>query len=157
VWQGAVVIGGAIFGGHGICGSLTFDCSDQRIVDAYEIAKAYHDILADVTAEYANIAEGSASQVVTVGGQSVGGAVKAAGVLLDFSEAPWVYKFKDNQISCCDCFHPSFRGQNTAARILFDGFTCNATDVCCADAGNSLGNGRCTAEDTSGTFYPGLF
>jgi hypothetical protein len=157
VWQ-TTAIGGPVFGlDHGICGSLTKNCSDQRIIDAYEMAKAYHDILANVTAEYASIPEGEASNVLIIGGQVVGGATKAPGVLLDFSDAPWVYKFKSAEVSCCDCFHPSIAGQNTASRILFDGFTCSATDVCCAEAGEALGNGLCTVEDTSGRFFSGLF
>lgn len=157
VWE-TTAIAGPIFGfDHGICGSLTKDCSDQRIIDTYEMAKAYHDILANVTAEYAHIPEGSASNVVTLAGQTVGGAAKAPGVSLDFSEAPWLYKFKSAEVSCCDCFHPSKTGQNNAARILFDGFTCSSTNVCCADTGNALDNGLCSQEDTGGTFHPGLF
>lgn len=157
VWE-TVTIGGPPFGfDHGICGSLTSSCSDQRIVDAYETAKAYHDILAKVTAEYAALGEGERSQMVTIGGQIVGGVMKAPGVRLDFSAAPWVYKFKSNQLSCCDCFHPSFRGQNTAARILFDGFTCSDSDVCCTDSDDTLANALCKVSETSGKFYPGLF
>ncbi|HEV8714793.1 MAG TPA: SGNH/GDSL hydrolase family protein [Candidatus Binatia bacterium] len=157
LWQ-STGIGGPVFGlDHGICGSLTKDCSDQRIIDAYETAKTYHNILADVTAAYAKVAEGEASPVVTVGGETVGGATKAAGVLVDFSEAPWVYKFRSREISCCDCYHPSKTGQNTAARILFDGFTCSEEERCCADTGDALADGLCSTEDTSGTFHPGLF
>ncbi|MGE0820581.1 MAG: SGNH/GDSL hydrolase family protein [Candidatus Binatia bacterium] len=157
VWE-TVTIGGPAFGfDHGICGSLTSSCSDRRILDAYEMAKAYHDILAKVTAEYAALVEGEQSHVVTIGGQRVGGVMKARGVRLDFSEAPWVYKFKSNQLSCCDCFHPSFRGQNTAARILFDGFTCSDSDTCCAESDDALANARCKVSDMSGKFYPGLF
>lgn len=156
IWQSAA-IAGPVFGlDHGICGSLTKDCSDQSISDTYEISKTYHDILANVTAEYASIPEGGTSPVVLIGGQTVGGATKATGVLLDFSEAPWIYKFHSAEISCCDCFHPSKVAQNTASRILFDGFTCNSTDVCCADTGDSVAKGLCTAEDISGTFHPGL-
>ena len=157
IWQGAAVSGSAFGLDHGICGSLTEDCSDQRVIDAYETAKTYHDILARVTAAYAKVAEGEASPVVTVGGETVGGAAKAAGVLLDFSEAPWVYKFNSDDISCCDCYHPSKTGQDKAARILFDGFTCSDQDVCCADTGDALADGLCDTEDTGGTFYPGLF
>jgi hypothetical protein len=157
VWETSAIFGPIFGADHGICGSLTQSCSDQRIIDAYEMAKAYHDILTHVTAEYAQIPEGSTSNMVMVAEQTVGGATKATGVLLDFSEAPWVYKFQSSEISCCDCFHPSKTGQNNAARILFDGFTCSSTDVCCADAGNALDNGLCTAEDTSGKFFSGLF
>ena len=143
----------------GLCGSITKDCSDeQRLQDGYETAKAYRDIMARVSAEYAAVAEGETFPVVTVGGEEVGGKVKkAAGVSLSFSNATWVYKFKSEQISCCDCFHPSLQGQDAAAQILFDGFTCSPTDVCCADTGDPVSNALCTTEDTGGTFHPGLF
>ena len=142
----------------GLCGSITKDCSDERrLQDGYETAKAYRDIMERVSLEYAALAEGTTSNEMTVGGETVGGAAKAAGNSLSFSDASWVYKFKEEQISCCDCFHPSFRGQDVAARILFDGFTCGPTDVCCADTGDIVSAALCTAEDTSGTFHPGLF
>ena len=141
----------------GICGSITKDCSDERLQDAYETAKAYRDIMARVSAEYAALPAGESSPVATVGGEPVGGAVKTAGTSLSFSNASWVYKFTSEQISCCDCFHPSFLGQDAAAQILFDGFTCSPTDVCCADTGDPVSNALCTTEDTGGTFHPGLF
>ena len=157
VWNAAAAQGSAIGFDQGVCGSLTSTCSERRILDAYTMAKAYHDILATVTAEYAALAEGTQSQQVTIGGQTVGGATKERGVRLDFSEAPWVYKFMSDQISCCDCFHPSFRGQDTAARILFDGFTCSNADTCCGESNDALANAQCKEEDKSGKFYPGLF
>ena len=141
----------------GICGSITKDCSDERLKDGYETARAYRDIMARVSSEYAALAEGESSPVATVGGETVGGTVKAAGTSLSFSNASWMYKFTSDQISCCDCFHPSLQGQDGAARILFDGFTCGPTDVCCADTGDIVSDALCTAEDTSGTFHPGLF
>jgi hypothetical protein len=157
VWQ-TVSDNGKPFGfGHGICGSLTEDCSDQRITDAYETAKAYHDILENVTAEYVNIAVGAPSPTVTIGGQTVGGALKAESVSLTFSNAPWLYKFQSKQISCCDCFHPSRPGQDAIARILFDGVTCSSSDVCCGDSKDTLTQALCAMEDTSGAFVPGLF
>ena len=141
----------------GVCGSITIDCSDERLQDGYETARAYRDIMDRVSAEYAALAEGETSPETTVGGETVGGAVKAAGASLSFSDAAWIYKFTSEQLSCCDCFHASFVGQDTAARILFDGLTCGPTDVCCADTGDPVEDALCTAEDTSGTFYPGLF
>ena len=132
----------------GLCGSITIDCSDERLQDGYETARAYRDIMERVSLEYAALA---------VDGKTVGGAVKAAGTSISFSNATWVYKFTREQISCCDCFHPSFRGQDVAAQILFDGFTCGPTDVCCADTTDPVSAALCTAEDTSGTFHPGLF
>ena len=142
----------------GLCGSITIDCSDERrLQDGYETVKAYRDIMERVSAEYAALAEGESSPEMTVGGEPVGGAIKAAGSSLSFSNAAWVYKFTSEQVSCCDCFHPSLQGQDVAARILFDGFTCDPTDVCCADTGDIMSAALCTAEDTSGTFHPGLF
>ena len=141
----------------GVCGSITIDCSDERLQDGYETARAYRDIMDRVSAEYAALAEGETSPETTVGGETVGGAVKAAGASLSFSDAAWIYKFTSEQLSCCDCFHASFVGQDTAARILFDGLTCGPTDVCCAATGDPVADALCTAEDTSGTFYPGLF
>ena len=111
--------------------------------------------MARVSAEYAALPEGETSEEIEVGGEPVGGAVKAAGVSLSFSNASWVYKFTSEQVSCCDCFHPSFIGQDAAAQILFDGFTCSPTDVCCADTGDIVSAALCTAEDTSGTFHAG--
>ncbi len=147
----------AVIRSTGICGSITDDCSDERLKDGYETARAYRDIMARVSLEYAALAEGASSREMTVGGEPVGGAVKAAGTSISFSNASWVYKFTSEQISCCDCFHPSFRGQDVAARILFDGFTCSPEDVCCADTGDPVSDALCTAEDTGGTFHPGLF
>ena len=141
----------------GICGSITLDCSDERLKDGYETARAYRDIMARVSAEYTALAEGETSKEMEVGGKPVGGAVKAAGTSLSFSNASWVYKFTSEQISCCDCFHPSLQGQDGAARLLFDGFTCGPTDVCCADTGDIVSAALCTTEDTGGTFHPGLF
>ena len=142
---------------HGICGSITLDCSDERIQDGYETARAYRDIMERVSLEYSVLAEGEASLEMTLGGETVGGAVKAVGTSLSFSNAAWIYKFTSEQLSCCDCFHPSLQGQDGAARILFDGFTCSSTDVCCADTGDPVSDALCTTKDTGGTFHPGLF
>ena len=156
LWERVVTLG---IRDTGLCGSITIDCSDERrLQDGYETARAYRDIMERVSSEYAALAEErEASPEMEVGGEPVGGAFKAAGTSLSFSNATWVYKFKSEQISCCDCFHPSFRGQDVAAQILFDGFTCGPTDVCCADTGDPVSAALCTAEDTSGTFHPGLF
>ena len=140
-----------------MCGSLTIDCSDERIQDAYSLAQAYHNILDEVTREYTAIEPGGTSQIVSIGGETVGGAAKALGVQLTFSNASWEYKFSSQDLSCCDCFHPSFLGQDLAARVLFDGFTCSEADVCCRDTGDMLADGLCTNEETNGRFVPGLF
>ena len=154
LWERVITLG---LRETGLCGSITIDCSDERLQDGYETAKAYRDIMDRVSSEYAALAEEETSPEMEVGGETVGGKVKAAGTSLSFSNATWVYKFTSEQISCCDCFHPSFRGQDVAAQILFDGFTCSPTDVCCADTGDPVSNALCTTEDTGGTFHPGLF
>jgi hypothetical protein len=133
---------------RGICGSLTADCSDERVASAYKTAKAYRDVLAGVAAEYAAVPER---------GRTAGGATKAPGVEVVFSDAAWHARFDDDDISCCDCFHPSVRGQDRLARVLLEGFNCGTTDVCCADTGDPVGDGRCVQEDRSGTFQIGFF
>ena len=156
-WTTAAIAGPALGFDNGACRSLTFDCSDERIQDAYTMAQAYRDVLANVTQEYAAIPPGGSSQTLGIGGETVGGATKALGAQLSFSNASWEYKFASEQISCCDCFHPSPQGQDLSARVLFDGFTCSETDVCCADTGDALTDGLCASEETTGRFVPGLF
>ena len=142
---------------NGICGSLTSDCSDERIADAYTMARQYRDILERVTYEYTAIPVGDASPTLMIGGEQVGGASKADGTRLSFSNAAWEYKFAEQDVSCCDCFHPSSQGQTLVSRLLFDGFTCSESDVCCGESSSAVGNGRCATEDTGGRFVPGLF
>ena len=155
LWKNVVTLG---LRDTGLCGSITIDCSDERrLQDGYETAKAYRDIMERVSAEYAALPEEKTSKEMEVGGETVEEKVRAAGTSLSFSNASWVYKFTSEQISCCDCFHPSLQGQDGAARILFDGFTCGPTDVCCADTGDPVSDALCTTEDTGGTFHPGLF
>jgi hypothetical protein len=133
---------------RGICGSLTEDCSDARVASAYQTTKAYRDIIAAVAAEFAAVPEG---------GKTSGGATKAAGVDVVFSDAVWRARFDDDDISCCDCFHPSVRGQDRLARVLLEGLTCGNGDVCCADTGDPVVDGRCAQEDRGGAFQPGFF
>jgi hypothetical protein len=142
---------------EGICGSITADCSPQRVEDAYRTAKRYHDVLQRVTAAYAAIPAGAASPVADRGGETVGGAVKAEGVVLRFSDVPWILKFEPSHISCCDCFHPSTAGQDLLARGLFDGIACSALDVCCKEEGSTYERGLCAEEETGGRYYPGFF
>ena len=157
VWASAAYFGWIFGSNNGICGSLTANCSDTRIRDAYQTAKAYRDVLQRVAAEYAAIVPGATSRVVAVGGEIVGGAVKAPGVSIAYSDAPWRYKLTSASLNCCDCFHPSRQGQNVAARVLFEGLTCTATEPCCRDTGDPLVDGRCMVTDTDGRFYGGLF
>lgn len=154
-WRGAVELD--IPDDEGVCGSLTADCSDARVSSAYQTARNYRDVLERVAGEYAAIPEGGPSPVVTVGGEAVGGAIKASGVEVVFSNATWRGRFDASDVSCCDCFHPSARGQDRISRVLMEGITCGDEDVCCVDSGNPAVDGLCGQEDRGGTFVPGLF
>lgn len=157
LWTAAAYLGWFSGQSAGLCGSLTSSCSDTRITDAYRTLKTYRDILMRVVNEYASIPPGDASPVVLVGGRTVGGGIKAAGVTLAYSDTPWRYRFSTAQLSCCDCFHPSGAGQNALSAMLFEGLTCTPERPCCADTGDPVANGRCTTVITDGTFFPGLF
>ena len=140
-----------------ICASLTRDCTDTRIIDTYNTMKAYRDILKRVTAEYAAIPNGGTSPVVIIGGEMVGGATKAAGTDFIYSDAPWNYKFNADQLSCCDCFHPSPIGQDTLARLAKNGLSCSKTTPCCRETGDALADGKCGQTERKRVFYNGLF
>ncbi len=146
-----------LWGNVNICGSLTRDCSSTRIVDTYTTMKAYHDILKKVTEEYAVIRDGGRSPVVMIGGQIVGGGIKTPDTEFVYSDVPWFYKFKSEQISCCDCFHPSGLGQNALATLLKNGLTCSRANPCCKDTGDPLADGKCSTLNYRQTYYSGLF
>ena len=157
LWS-TVAYAGLFFGqANGICGSLTSGCSDTRIRDAHRTAKMYRDILMRVAGEYSHVEPGSASPIVFVGGQSVGGGIKADRVTIAYSDATWRYRIRSADLSCCDCFHPSIVGQNGASDILFNGLTCTAERPCCVDTGDPLLDGKCAVTVADGTNYPGLF
>jgi hypothetical protein len=105
--------------------------------------------------EYARIPPGGTSRIVMIGGQTVGGGVKAPGTDFVYTDAPWYYRFKTDQLSCCDCFHPSGSGQNTLASILKNGLMCNRTNLCCKDTGDPLRDGQCAIQYIT-HFYGGL-
>ncbi len=146
-----------LWGVVSICTSLTKDCSSTRVIDSYTTMKAYHDILQSVTAEYAAIPDFGTSPVVTIGGETVGGGVKAVGTTVLFSDGPWVYRFTADQISCCDCFHPSATGQNALARLMKSGLVCSRINPCCRDTGDPLTDGKCLVTDHKLKYYRGLF
>lgn len=153
-------IGGScqtLWGLANICGSLTRDCSTTRIIDAYETMKSFREILKRVAAEYALIPDGGTSPVVSIGGASVGGGTKAAGTGFIYSDATWYYKFNANQLSCCDCFHPSGIGQDTLAQVMKAGLNCSRIRPCCKDSGDSLTDGKCLATERKWVYYRGLF
>ncbi len=136
-----------IFGANGVCRSLTEDCSNNRRIDMYNTIVSYNDILEAVTAEYA---------AIPVGGTSATGAVKAADVGVRYVEGPFHYKFASNDISCCDCFHPSASGHVKLAEGTWDGFQCSASTPCCAASADPLVNATCSQSDVT-SFYPGGF
>lgn len=146
-----------LWGVANICGSLTRDCSAARITDTYTTMKAYREILKRVTAKYAAISEGGTSPVVIIGGEMVGGATKAVGTDFIYSDAPWFYRFSADQISCCDCFHPSGIGQDTLARMLKIGLSCSRLQPCCKETGDDLADAKCTRTEVKRVYYRGLF
>lgn len=157
LWKAAAYTGWIFGSDNGICGSLTLDCSPQRVINAYRTAAGYRDVTERVAAEYAAVAAGGTSPIVNVAGQTVGGAVKAGGVVVVYSDAGWRVQFGAALLNCCDCFHPSPAGQNLTSAVLFHGLTCSPETPCCRDTGDPLTDARCTAVDTDGTFYPGFF
>lgn len=146
-----------LWGTVNICGALTRDCSTARISDTYTTMRYYREILRRVTAEYEAVPIGGTSPVVMIGGQSVGGGIKALGTSVVYSDAPWFYRFKSEQISCCDCFHPSALGQNTLAKLLKDGLQCSKFSPCCKDTDDPLADGKCSVNDRKRTYYRGVF
>jgi hypothetical protein len=146
-----------LWGSVNICGALTRDCSATRVADTYTTMKNYRDILKRVAEEYAAIPIRSSSPVVLIGGQIVGGGTKAVGTTVIFSDAAWRYRFRSDQISCCDCFHPSSVGQDSLARLLKGGLVCSRVNPCCKDTGDPVADGKCSVTDQKRTFYAGLF
>lgn len=146
-----------LWGLANICGSLTSNCSETRIIDNYTTMKAFREILMRVTAEYAAIPAGGTSPVIIIGGEMVGGGIKAAGTTFIYSDAPWFYRFNSSELSCCDCFHPSTAGQNKLAEFMTEGLTCTTLTPCCRDTGNSLVDGKCMRTQAKRIHYKGLF
>jgi lysophospholipase L1-like esterase len=130
-----------------ICRSLTEDCSNQRRIDMYETLVGYNEILAAVTDEYAALPAGTRSPT---------GAVKADDVVLRFNPAPFQYKFRPGDVSCCDCFHPSDQAHALLSEVAWNGLECSPETPCCAETGDPLVDASCDVEDQS-SFYEGGF
>src|SRR6185295_14063871 len=113
----------------------------------YNTLVGYNEVLERVSAEY---------EAIPVGGQSAGGATKAADVHVKYGDGSFYYKLGNNDLSCCDCFHPSDLGQAKLADFVWNGLQCTATNPCCSDTASALSNARCDVSDTS-TFYSGGF
>ena len=157
LWSAAAYTGWIFGADNGICGSLTVNCAPQRLIDAYRTAAAYRDVTERVAAEYAAVPPGGTSPVVTIAGQTVGGALKAGGVVVVYSDVAWRVRLGPALLNCCDCFHPSPLGQNVGSAGLFNGLNCTPRTPCCRDTGDPLADARCAVVDTDGTFYPGFF
>ena len=140
-----------------ICGSMTRGCSDAQVIDAYNTMKGFREIMKRVSADYAAVPEGGQTPVVMIGGEMVGGSTKAAGTHFVYSDAAWFYRFNSEQISCCDCFHPSALGQDTLARFAKDGLTCSKTAPCCRETGDPLSDAKCLTNERKRTFYRGIY
>lgn len=145
-----------LWGVVNVCGTLTRDCSNTRIIDSYTTMRDYREILKRVTAEYAAIPIGGNSSVIFIGNEMVGGATKATGTELVYSDAPWFYKFNADDLSCCDCFHPSGVGQNELSKLLKIGLGCSRLQPCCRDTGDALMDGKCTRTEVKRVYYRGL-
>jgi len=145
-WTSSSQLGG-IFGSGGVCASLTSDCSDRRRIDMYETLVGYNEILERVAAEYA---------AIPAGGRSANGAVKAADVEIRFIDTPFQYKLHSDDLSCCDCFHPSEFGQQLLAQLTWDGLQCSDEMPCCAPSDDPLANARCDDADEM-SLLPGSF
>ena len=145
-----------LWGSVSICQSLTRNCTSDRIIDTYTTMKGYRDTLASVTAEYDGIPIGGTSRILMIGGQIVGGATKAVGTTVGYSDAAWMYKFNADQLSCCDCFHPSAIGQDTLGRLAKTGLTCSRVNPCCRETGDPLVDGKCEVLERRNRHHRGL-
>ncbi|MBI3655565.1 MAG: hypothetical protein HY232_03990 [Acidobacteria bacterium] len=130
------------------CASLTSDCSDQRKIDMYNTTVAYNAVLNRLSAEYEAIPEG---------GLSPTGARKAADVQVRYVEGSFYFKYNEDAISCCDCFHPNLAGQATIAQGLWEGMQCADDSPCCLDTGDALADATCESIDTTTTYTGGFW
>lgn len=137
-----------VFGSGGICASLTSDCSDQRRIDMYETVVGYNEVLQRVTDEYAALPAGAASPT---------GAVKAADVALRYVDSTFRYRIQSDDLSCCDCFHPSSRGHRKLAQFTWDDLVCSDEVPCCATTTDVLDAARCVGIDTTSVYRGGFW
>ncbi len=145
IWSVGDIVGD-LFGG-GICASLTSNCSSQRRVDMYNTLVGYNSILERVTNEYL---------AIPPGGTSATGAVKADGVEMRYLDGTFNYKFSSNDVSCCDCFHPSDQGQFQLSQFAWNGLDCSTFTQCCGATSDPLAAAKCDITDTWSE-YQGLF
>jgi cysteine-rich repeat protein len=82
--------------------------------------------------------------------------MKAEDVALRYIAAPFHYRVEPDDLSCCDCFHPSDTGQRNLAQFTWDGITCSDATPCCAPSDDPVVTARCDERDVTST-YPGGF
>jgi len=81
----------------------------------------------------------------------------ASGVSFVYSDAIWASQLLAADISCCDCFHASVKGQQRLADAAFNGVTCNSVTPCCTDDKSPLENAQCsTGLITDGRIISGI-
>lgn len=146
IWTVGDIVGD-LFGG-GICASLTTDCSNQRRIDMYNTVVGYNEVLERVTNEYV---------AISTGGSSATGALKAADVGIRYGDGSFYYKFASDEVSCCDCFHPSDAGQLRLADFAWDGLDCGVTVQCCGVTSDTLAAATCSFTDTWSSYEGGFW
>jgi len=134
--------GGTPFG-FAPCASLTADCSRQRIRDAYNTQLNYFNILQTVTSQYSSLVPGSLTP--SAAGYQ-GGLVVGNGTKVSFRPDLWNYEFQDEDISSCDCFHPTKLMQSRIANITSGSLQCSPATPCC----DTRSPEDCRTDDTIG-------
>jgi len=134
--------------GFGPCSSLTTDCSTSRIEDAYNTQLGYFKILESVIQQYNALSGGSKTPSAV--GHS-GGAVVAAGVTVTFRSDLWNYRFQIEDVSSCDCLHPTKLMQQKIANITSNTLQCPGSSSirCCGDESPAVCGGDPTLSAAS--------
>jgi len=78
--------------------------------------------------------------------------VKAKNVKIKYSKATFYGQFGADDVSCCDCFHPSLLGQSKLAELVWSGLKCSAEHPCCGKSTDPFDLARCIIPDHR-TFY----
>jgi lysophospholipase L1-like esterase len=164
LWDGLRSAQNYIHGsGSGCCGSLTYDCSDTRIADAYNTQLRYRNIVQTVSNLYKRYPAGTKIPANSTYGS--GNVVKAWGANITVTNAlaDLRFNFRDpfgrRNLSSCDCYHATKYAQNQIASIVWKGLTCSSTTPCCNDTvsgDTAVNRGKCLNVKTSGT-VPGLW
>jgi cysteine-rich repeat protein len=62
-----------------------------------------------------------------------------------------------DDLSCCDCFHPSDVGQRHLAQFTWDGLACSDETPCCAPSDDPVITARCDERDTTSSYSGGFW